>query len=124
MHAATAYGLVLLTILLTVYGQFAIKWQVLASPPMPADLHGRAMHLFHLFTSPLVLSALAAAVVASATWMLAMTRLPLSHAHPMTALTFVLVVFGSNVLFSEPITTPKVIGLTLIVIGIIVGAQG
>ena len=30
----------------------------------------------------------------------------------MTALTFVLVVFGSNVLFSEPITTPKVIGLT------------
>lgn len=124
MNAVAAYIMVLLTVLLTVYGQFAIKWQVLASPAMPADLAGRIQHIFQLFLTPLVISAVLAAVLASACWMVAMTRLPLSHAYPMTALTFVLVVLGSGLVFAEPVTLPKLAGLALIVIGIVVGSQG
>lgn len=124
MSPVASYALVCLTVALTVYGQFAIKWQVLAAGPMPADLHGRLHHVGQLFLSPLVLSALLAALLASVAWMVAMSRLPLSHAYPMTAFTFVLVVLGSAMLFGEPITTPKLLGLALIVAGIVIGSQG
>ncbi|WP_202844363.1 EamA family transporter [Luteimonas saliphila] len=113
-----------MTVLLTVYGQFAIKWQILASPPMPTDPHGRFVYVAQLFLSPLVISALVAAVLASVSWMVALTRLPLSHAYPMTAFTFVAVVLGSHTFFAEPVTTPKLVGLAFIVTGIIVGSQG
>ena len=40
---------------------------------------------------PWIITAFIAAFLASVTWMLAMTRLQISHAYPMTALTFVVV---------------------------------
>jgi multidrug transporter EmrE-like cation transporter len=124
MNKLAAYSLVVVTIVLTVYGQFAIKWQVLRSPAVPAELLPRALYVLKLMATPLVLSAFAAAVLASVSWMLAMSRLPLSHAYPMTALTFVLVVMGSNVMFGEPLNAYKIAGLLLVVAGIIVGSQG
>ncbi len=124
MTLVASYALVLLTILLTVFGQFAIKWQVLASGPIPAGTQGRIAFVLHLLLTPLVIAAVAAAFLASVSWMLAMTRLPLSHAYPMTALTFVLVVLGSNYVFNEPISTLKICGLILIVAGIVVGSRG
>lgn len=124
MSAMTAYALVLLTVLLTVYGQFAIKWQVLASKQIPASWDERIAYITHLLLSPLVISAIAAAFLASISWMIAMSRLQLSHAYPMTALTFVLVVIGSNYMFHEPLSPLKIFGLMLIVAGIVVGSQG
>jgi len=44
-----------------------------------------------LLLNPWIISGLAAALLASVTWMAAMTRLPLSHAYPFTTLAFVLV---------------------------------
>lgn len=119
-----AYCLVFTTVLLTVAGQFLLKWQVLRAGPLPGGAAERLQFVGKLLLNPWVLSAFAAAFLASLTWMLAMTRLQLSHAYPMTALTFVLVVLGSAVFFHEPVTPLKLAGLLLIVIGICVGSQG
>lgn len=124
MSAAAAYAFVFLTIVLTVYGQFAIKWQVLSVQALPATSGGKLAYIAQLLTSPLIISAIGAAFLASLCWMLAMTRLQLSHAYPMTALTFVLVVIGSSIIFDEPISTLKLCGLALIIAGIVVGSQG
>lgn len=124
MSKLAAYALVCLTVLLTVYCQFAIKWQVLGAPAIPEGFAPRVAYVARLFATPLVISAFAAALLASATWVLAMSRLPLSHAYPMTAMTFVMVVIGSNVLFGEPLNGYKLLGLALIVAGILVGSQG
>ncbi|UHQ20007.1 EamA family transporter [Lysobacter sp. KIS68-7] len=124
MRSWIAYCLVLTTVLLTVSGQFLLKWQVLRAGALPADASERLHFLLRLLLNPWVLSAFAAAFLASVTWMMAMTKLQLSHAYPMTALTFALVVFGSAVLFHEPVTPLKVVGLVLIVAGIVVGSQG
>ena len=56
--------------------------------------------------------------------MAAMTKLQLSHAYPFMSLAFVLVLIFSGVFFQEPITTPKIIGIALVVAGLIVGSQG
>ncbi|MEP6632908.1 MAG: EamA family transporter [Luteimonas sp.] len=114
----------LLTVLFTVYGQFAIKWQVMHSPPPPSGLPDILFYILRLLTSPLIVSGIAAAFLASVAWMLALTRLPLNHAYPMTTLALVIVVIGSVWIFGEPINALKLVGLALIVAGVAIGSQG
>jgi multidrug transporter EmrE-like cation transporter len=113
------YFFVALTILLTVYGQFAIKWQVVRAGPLPEDFAARVHFVFDLLLSPWVVSGLGAAFIASICWMLALTKLPLSHAYPFTAASFVLVVIGGAWFFSEPISTQRIVALILIGTGVV-----
>ena len=119
-----SYIYVFFTIILTVYGQLVIKWQVVNAGSFPDDLVAKLLFLMRLFLSPWVLSAFFAAFLASLTWMAAMTKLELSHAYPFVALSFVLVMVLSGVFFDEAITSLKIVGLSLVVLGIIVGSQG
>ena len=119
-----SYVYVACTVLLTVYAQVAIKWQVLKAGPFPADAADKIRFLAALLLNPWVVSALGAALLAAVAWMAAMTRLELSHAYPFMSLAFVLVMVCSAWFFSEPITTLKVVGIALVVLGIAIGSQG
>lgn len=121
---AMGYVYVLGTVLLTVYGQLVIKWQVSAAGAMPEDAAGKLLFLGRLLLNPWIVTGLAAAFAAAVCWMAAMTRLPLSHAYPFMSLAFVLVMVGSAAFFGEPITVLKAAGLALIIAGIVVGSQG
>lgn len=119
-----SYVFVALTVLLTVYGQIVIKWQVLDAGALPIDTQGKVRFIAGLLTNLWVLSGLAAALLAAISWMLAVSKLPLSHAYPFVSLSFVLVVFLSYVTFSEPLSWPKVLGVAFIVLGVVIGSQG
>jgi drug/metabolite transporter (DMT)-like permease len=118
------YFCVFLTIALTVYGQIVIKWQVAQYGALPPGLWPKVGFVAEVLINPWVLSAVAAAFLAAMAWIAAMTRLQLSHAYPFMSLAFVLVIVLSGWLLHEPITWPKIAGLGLIVLGIIIGAQG
>lgn len=115
---------ILCTILLTVYGQLVIKLQVNKAGAFPDSGWGKLAFLLCLLLNPWVISAFLAALLASVAWMAAMTKLPLSYAYPFMSLAFVLVMVFSCVLFNEPITLSKTIGLTLIIAGLAIGSQG
>jgi len=119
-----SYFYVACTILLTVYAQLIIKWQVMGAGALPAGTPVKALFLAQLLINPWVLSALAALLVAVMTWMAAMTKLELSHAYPFVSLAFVLVVLCSAWLFNEPLTMTKITGLALVCAGIVIGSQG
>ena len=119
-----SYVYVICTVLLTVYGQIAIKWQVLQAGPFPSDPGDKLWFLARLLINPWGLSALAAGLLASVSWMAAMTRLELSHAYQFMSLAFVLVMVCSAFIFHEAITLLKVTGITLVVLGIVIGSQG
>ena len=119
-----SYFFVALTIALTVYGQIVIKWQVLHAGAFPEAVVDKLWFLYKLLINPWVISALLAALLAAVAWMAAMTRLDLSQAYPFMSLAFVLVLILSGLFFNEPITTPKIAGIILIVLGIVVGSQG
>jgi len=119
-----SYFYVACTVLLTVYGQLVIKWQVLAAGAFPEAPGEKMLFLARLLMNPWIISALGAALAAAVTWMAAMTKLPLSHAYPFMSLAFVLVMVGSAAFFGEPITVLKATGLALIIAGIAVGSQG
>lgn len=115
---------VFLTVALMVYGQIAVKLQVVKAGALPADILAKTLFFLKLLANPWVLSGLAAAFLASICWMAAMTKLPLSRAYPFTSLSFIGVLFLSSWLLNEPVTWPKVVGLVFIIAGIAVGSQG
>ena len=115
---------VLLTILLTVYGQLVLKWHISQAGPLPIALVDKIIFLLQQFGNVWILSGLAAAFVAALCWMAAMTRFALSYAYPLMSLSFVLVLGLSVAFFHEAITASKVIGISLIVAGIIIGSRG
>lgn len=115
---------IFLTIVLTVYGQIVLKWQVARAGVLPAGLRDKIWFLLGLLLNPWIISGFAAAFLASLAWMAAMTKFQLSYAYPFMSLAFVLVLVLSNLLFQEPVTLPKIAGIVLIVLGIIVGSKG
>lgn len=119
-----SYLYISITILLTVYGQLVIKWQVLKAGEFPGDADKKFWFLLNLLLNPWVISAFLAALLASLAWMAAMTKLQLSHAYPFMSLAFVLVLIFSALFFHDPITQPKIIGIILIIIGLAIGSRG
>jgi multidrug transporter EmrE-like cation transporter len=118
------YLYIVLTVLLTVFGQLAIKWQVNQAGALPAAAHDKLTFLIHLLLNPWIIAAFAAAFLASISWMGAMTKFPLSHAYPFMSMNFVIVLILSAWLFNEPVSMTKVVGIALICIGTIVASQG
>jgi multidrug transporter EmrE-like cation transporter len=111
------------TIALTVYGQLIVKWQVGRAGDLPDGTWNKFEFLLRLAVNPWVISVFIAAAIAALSWMAAMTRLELSRAYPFVGLSFVLVLIFSAVFFDEPLTTWKIAGVALIVVGLFVGSR-
>jgi len=103
----------------TVYGQLVLKWRLSHKGALPAEFAGKLVFLFRAFIDPYVLSGFASAFIASFFWMAAVSKFEISVAYPFMSLAFVLVLLFSVLLFQEPITIGKVVGMGLICAGII-----
>lgn len=114
-----AYIFILLTILLTAYGQLMLKWQV-SLHPQALSTPFSFVALASLLLKPWVVSAFVAAFGASLCWMAAISRLPLSKAYPFTALSFPLIAVLAAWLFSESFDGYKLVGTAFIIAGVIV----
>jgi multidrug transporter EmrE-like cation transporter len=116
----SSISLLLAVVLLTVYGQLVIKARAIVHV---AEVNGgKLQYLLAMFTDFGVLSGLAAAVIASGCWMMAIERLDVGYAYPFMALSFVLVPIGSMFLFKEPLPPIQLLGIALIIAGVIVNA--
>lgn len=83
------YVFVALTVLLTGYGQLAIKWQVGQAGPLPDAADQKLLYFLRLLLNPWVITAIAAAFGAMVCWMGATTKFELNKAYPFMALNFV-----------------------------------
>lgn len=124
MKATLAWAMVAATILLTTYGQLVIKWQVMIDRPPVLQILEKLPPVVQLLFRPWIISALVAAFLASLCWMVAMSRLELSRAYPFMALNFLLVGILAVPFFNETMTRPKLIGLLLVILGLIVSSRG
>lgn len=118
-----SYLFILLTVLMTVYGQLVLKWQVGLRPQLVQPPYSLA-NLSQMLLNFWVISAFAAAFGASLFWMAAISRLPLSKAYPFTALNFVLVTLGAYWIFQEHVSALRVAGLGLMIAGLYIASQG
>ena len=119
-----AYFYIFATIVLTIYGQLIIKWRMSLKGKLPDLFNQKIIFLIISLFDPWILTAIAGVLIAGLSWMAAMTKMQLSHAYPFISITFPAVVILSGLIFHEPITIYKYIGLALIVAGVIVASQG
>jgi multidrug transporter EmrE-like cation transporter len=107
----------------TVYGQIILKWRIAQKGQLPQELTEKMLFLAKALIDPYIISGFIAAFIASLFWMAAMTKCELSAAYPFMSLAFALVLLFSAILFREPVTIGKVLGMALICVGLIVTAK-
>jgi len=117
-------GFIISTIVITVYGQMIVKWRLSQTGSLPAGLSNKAAFFGRLLYDPWIISVLILTPLAVLCWYAAMTKYQLSYAYPFMSLAFVLVLILSAIFFHEPLTVPKVLGVMLVVVGLIVASQG
>lgn len=118
------YVYIFLTLLLSTYGQIVLKWRLNLKGSMPEGLMPKLYYFWEVFWDFWVISSFVSAFLASFTWIAALTKFDLSFAYPFTSLAFVMVMFISYYLFSEPLSWQKLLGTLLIVIGTFFVARG
>jgi drug/metabolite transporter (DMT)-like permease len=111
------------TILFTIVGQLLIKWQMAKVGQLPDPLGEKLLFVLACFINPFIVLGFLSALVASLCWMAAMTKFDLSYAYPFMSLSFLLVMIFSSIMFHEPITLQKVVGMFLVILGIIIGSR-
>ncbi|WP_372814381.1 SMR family transporter [Paenibacillus sp.] len=113
-----AYMYLLLSVPLGAVGQVLMKWGAMLTP---AEVTGSVWHRnIQMFTNAPILSGLGLYAVSVAFWICGLRSIPLSKAYPMVAGGYIIVFVLAAVIFHEPVTLPRMGGLALIVLGVLV----
>jgi multidrug transporter EmrE-like cation transporter len=114
------YLLIFPIALLVSYSQLIVKWRT--NGEVDASSFGLLERLWRFLLDPVILSAYGAALLASFAWLYVVTRLPLTVAFPVyIGVTFVMVLLGGWLLLGESLSASKLVAVTLITAGIVVG---
>lgn len=120
-----SYFYIFATVILTVYGQVVVKWRITQYGALPDDTFMKIKFLLRFCLDPFVLTVIVAAFMAALCWMAAISKIPLSVGFPLYyGLTFVLTILCSVLFLNESLTSLKMIGIALIMVGVIVGSMG
>ena len=119
----TGYIYIFITILLSVYGQLILKWRLTFLGDLPASYREQFRYIFIALLDPYIISSFVAAFVASITWIAALTKFDLSYAYPFMSLSFIVVLIMSYLLFAEPLTLSKAVGIMLIISGLFIASR-
>ena len=124
MRDLRGYAYLASCLFLVIYSQIIMKWQIDKAGTSPSGAPEVISYVFRLLLNPWVISGAIATFLAGIAWLLALSRLELSHAYPFISLTFIFMLFASAVLFNEPFTWQKMAGSALIAVGIVLSSQG
>lgn len=113
-----------LTVMFTVYSQLVMRWQVGDAGALPTSLSAKVMHVAALLLNPWVMSGLASTFIAGVCWMMTLTQFQLSYAYPFVSLTYVLVMLGGAVFFSDALNLSRVLGTCVVLAGVLIIARG
>lgn len=120
---ARGTGFVLLTLVLTVYGQLVIKWRVSRAGEFPEDGSEQIGFVLRLLLDPWIISSMALAVVAALAYFAALAHLDVSRAYLIMSLSFAVVVLAAAPLFGETLTLAKLSGVGLIITGVLIATR-
>ncbi len=107
--------LLLIAILLGAVGQLLMKHGV---NQVPAGLGFNVASLRMAVSSPFIVGGFVSYGISSMFWIIVISRLPLSFAYPMIALSYVVVTVGSLVILKEQVPALRWLALLVICIGV------
>jgi multidrug transporter EmrE-like cation transporter len=115
------FGIVFASVTLSALGQTAFKLGV--SRTEISDAATFIVKAMSFVFSPFVLLGLTLYAVGTVLWLFALRQLDLSVAYPFVAMSFVMVALSSVVFLGETLDPMRIVGLSLIILGILVIAR-
>ena len=117
-HAMLAMAILFAVIsqLLFKYGVGSIGQVTLTRNTLPAEI-------WKLATSPYIVMGMALYSVGFLAWLGAMSKFGLSYVYPFTSMNYVLVLLFSWIVFSEPLSPIRWLGVAVIILGIFIAAR-
>jgi multidrug transporter EmrE-like cation transporter len=117
------YALIMSTIILTVGGQLLLKSAMQEIGSIPTQVGEIVPFVLKVYQNWKVVGGLVLAVLASFTWMGAVSRSDISFAYPFMGLAIVLVLAVSPMLFEEEVSFTRWLGVIVVCIGLWIAAQ-
>jgi multidrug transporter EmrE-like cation transporter len=116
---------IFLSISFGVASQLIIKWKMRQFSFNDYEtMTDKFIFAFSMLLNPYIIVSLAFTLLAGITWMIAMTKFDISYAYPFTTLGFVFVFLFSVLLFHEPVSWQKIVGLGFIIVGLVLSSKG
>jgi len=116
---------IFLSISFAVASQLIIKWKMsnfsFANYETIVD---KFIFAFSMLLNPYIVISLILTLLSGLSWMIAMTKFDISYAYPFTFLGFVSVMVLSYFLFHEELNIYKVLGSSVIIIGLYIISKG
>ena len=115
---------IFLSILFAVSSQLIIKWKMSEFDLSHMSTIGeKFLFAALMLLNPFIMASILLTLLSGLSWMIAMTKFDISYAYPYTALGFILILLFSALLFHEPLTSYKIIGVLFIVTGIVIASK-
>ena len=111
-----------------VTSQLLIKWRVsnhiVSLLPLPDKIFDKFIFVLKILIDPFIFSACLLTLTGGLLWIATMTKMEISYAYPFTMLGFIAVLVLSVLLFGESMNIYKIIGCSIIVIGVLITSRG
>ena len=117
------YLLILFCVAAAVGGQLSLKHGMLKIGYIQLNFQTLPALLINALTSPFILLGLSVYFIGALCWLIILSRVELSWAHPLTAMTYILIVFLSWVIFKEDVGLVRILGVLAIALGVILVAR-
>lgn len=112
---------IFLTILFAVSSQLIIKWKMSALDLNHMQTIGEKFFFAaSMLLNPYIMLSIVFTLLSGLSWMIAMTKFDISYAYPFTALGYVFILLFSVILFHEPLSWHKTIGVLFVMAGIVI----
>ena len=119
-----ALALILASVTMGVSGQLCLKAGMEKVGALSASNIGAAIQTgFQVITTPLVFLGLAFYALGAVFWLLVLSKLDLSLAYPMLALTYIFIPIAAMFFLGEQVPALRWVGIGVIFVGVIVVAQ-
>lgn len=125
MTSAHKSGLVFifLTVALTVAGQLLVKLGMTQAGKAPVDMKALPWFILRALFLPANFLGFACAFLAALSWMAVLTKCDLAFAYPFTALSIVLVLSLSSLLFGDKVVGQQWLGVAVVCAGLWIASR-
>jgi len=118
------FATILISVSLAVVGQLLLKIGMLRIGKFSLSISTLVHQYTRIFLNPFVIAGFFGFFLSALVWLYVLSRVELSIVYPFVALNYVLILFGSYFFFRESITTVKLIGVAVIMIGVYLISRG
>lgn len=106
-------------ICLSVVGELLLNYGMKRFGPLDLSIPTLLPTLFRVFTQPLIILGFVFVFSASIFWLAVLSRVHLSYAYPLLASGYVLTALLARLIFNEPISLARWVGILVICVGVV-----